>query len=85
MEKFKKLMAKIGNAIKTAWKKVVAALNTAWSKVVSVFKSIDWNKRVGNSEKGTSDFLHPGIAYGVSAGALVLALIIALIALLPLA
>ena len=74
MEKFKQIMAKIGNAFKAAW-----------GKVVKFFKSIEWTKRVGNSEKGTSDFLHPGVAYGVSGGALALAFIIALIAILPIA
>ena len=74
MENFKKLLAKIGNAFKTAWTKVVAFV-----------KAIDWNKRIGKSDKGTSDYLHPGVAYGVSGGALALAFIIALIAILPIA
>lgn len=41
-----------------------------------------WNRRIGNSDKGTSDYLHPGIAYGVSGGVFALALLIALIVIL---
>ena len=45
-------------------------------------QKFDWNKRIGNSDKGTSDYLHPAIAYGASGGALALALLIALIVIL---
>ena len=41
-----------------------------------------WTKRIGNSDKGTSDYLHPGIAYGVSGGVFALAILIALIVIL---
>lgn len=41
-----------------------------------------WNRRIGNSDKGTSDYLHPAIAYGVSGGVFALALVIALIVIL---
>lgn len=45
-------------------------------------QKFDWNRRIGNSDKGTSDYLHPGIAYGVSGGAFALALLIALVVIL---
>ena len=48
-------------------------------------KKFDWNKRIGKSDKGTSDYVKPAIAYGASGGALVLAIAIALIVILPLA
>ena len=48
-------------------------------------KKFDWNKRIGKSDKGTSDYVKPVIAYGASGGALVLAIAIALIVILPLA
>ena len=40
-------------------------------------KKFDWNKRIGKSDKGTSDYVKPAIAYGASGGALVLAIAIA--------
>ncbi len=45
-------------------------------------KKFDWNKRIGKSDKGTSDYVKPAIAYGASGGALALAIIIALIIIL---
>ena len=45
-------------------------------------QKFDWNRRIGNSDKGTSDYLHPGIAYGVSGGAFALALLIAIVVIL---
>lgn len=48
-------------------------------------KKFDWNKRLGNSNKGTSDYVKPVIAWGSFGGALAVAVAIALIVILPLA
>ncbi len=48
-------------------------------------KKFDWNKRIGKSDKVTSDYVKPAIAYGATGGALALSIAIALIVILPLA
>ena len=42
-------------------------------------EGFDWNKRIGNSEKGDSDYVKPAIGWCVFVGAIVLAFIIAFI------
>ena len=46
-------------------------------------KKFDWNKRIGKSDKGTSDYVKPAIAYSLIGGAMALAIAIALIVILP--
>lgn len=48
-------------------------------------KNIEWNKRIGKSDKGTSDYVKPIISWCAFAGSLVLSIAIALIVVLPLA
>lgn len=47
-------------------------------------KKIDWNKRIGNGEKGTSDYVNPALAWGLFGGVFALAVAIGLIVILPL-
>lgn len=42
-------------------------------------KEIEWNKRIGKSDKGTSDYVNPVIAWSAFGGSLVLVGVIALI------
>lgn len=44
------------------------------------FKNIEWNKRIGNSEKGTEDYVNPYISWGSIGGVLLVCIIIAIIA-----
>lgn len=44
------------------------------------FRNIDWNKRIGNSEKGTADYVNPYISWSVFGGVLLVCVIIAIIA-----
>lgn len=48
-------------------------------------KKFDWNKRIGKSEKGTSDYVKLVIGWSALGGSLALAIAIALIVILPLA
>lgn len=45
-------------------------------------KKFDWNKRIGKSDKGTSDYLNPFLSWGLFAGALALSVVIGLIVIL---
>lgn len=42
-------------------------------------KKFDWNKRIGHSDKGTSDYVNPFLSWGLFAGALALSVILAFI------
>lgn len=44
-----------------------------FKKAVNWFKNIEWNKRIGKSDKGTSDYVKPVIAWSAFGGSLVLA------------
>ncbi len=48
-------------------------------------QKFDWSKRIGNSDKGTTDYVKPVIAWSSFGGALAVAVAIALIVILPLA
>ena len=48
-------------------------------KIIEKFKKIEWTKRVGKSDKGTSDYVKPVISASALCGTLALALIIAII------
>ena len=48
-------------------------------------KKFDWNKRIGKSDKGNSDYVKPVIAWSAFGGSLAVAIAIALIVILPLA
>lgn len=50
---------------------------------MAVKKKIDWNKRIGNAEKGTSDYVRPALAWGLFGGVLALAAAIGLLVIVP--
>lgn len=43
-------------------------------------KKFDWNKRIGNSEKGTSDYVAPWMSWSLIGGAVLICIIIAVFA-----
>lgn len=44
-----------------------------------LLKKIEWNKRIGNKDKGTEDYINPIISWCAIGGTLLLAIIIGLI------